>query len=162
MTRMVHHLAALEGDLRELHQIARGWGQQSKGVQMLHQVEREFQQFNARAKTLMTEIGHMDMRRNQLAGGGPTSPTVGMPRPVAPPPPRPQESPPAVDAAEPPTTAGVMLPRESETDPSFLMVNHPPAPPASPPPTEPPSRIASVASGLPPHLLEELRRQGLK
>ncbi|MBI1290333.1 hypothetical protein GC173_03705 [bacterium] len=158
MARFLENLGRLGHDVAELHAASRSWAQGTRAQTTLHQVEKDFRLFEARAKALIAEIEHLDAVNRQFTGAtvddSRASRSVPVPHAVAPvAPPRP--------AAPPPPPAPIPPPEEQPVAEGFQIVEDAPPHPPVTPSSDGRRKLAEMANDLPPSVLAELKKAGL-
>lgn len=181
VSSLVHHIDLLKRDVAELSQLSRGWQPNSRGRQQLQLLMKDLRQLEARATALLGEVKHMDSLRSHLTGEGSSAPRPQQ-RP-APPPPQPaametptmqtpamepefmetplMETPPMEPERESQQDFQ-MLPHEEENTPGAFDENEGESTPPAPSESGTKRKLDSVVTGLPKHILDELRKAGME
>lgn len=183
VSSLVHHIEMLKRDVAELAQLSRGWQPNSRGRQQLQLLMKDLRQLEARATALLGEVKHMDALRSHLTGEGGSAPHPQQRPAPAQAPAHPTETPfmetpvmepelmetplletPLMEPERDSQQDFQMLPHEEEEAPDAFRLNEGEA--SAPPPTPSESgtrrKLDSVVTGLPKHILDELRKAGME
>lgn len=177
--RLLADIERMRTDLDLLAKTSRHFPPQSKVAMTLKLLIRDITTSHAHALSLVHEIATVDSQRERLANSGgvhrvdatydsrpqtnaqPIAPSHGYSGVYHPPSPAPRQATPPVQAHAPAPPTERDEPSERFAVPGVS--NDPDPEPAPDSPTgDQPRPLASMVSNLPPHVLEELRKQGLR